>query len=334
MKSRVLVLGATGRMGRAAVNAFQTAGWHVRAFARRAPDRLPAGVDLVMGDAFDSNAVAAAATGTGAEDAADVIINALNPPYERWADDLPRLTDSVIHAAREAGATVILPGNVYNYGADMPPVLTETTPHRPTTRKGRLREDLERSYRASGVPTIVLRAGDFIERKKTGNWFDTYIAHAIHKGVLTYPGPTDIAHAWAYLPDLAAAMVGLAERRASLAPFESIGFEGHTFSGETLRTLASVIVGRSIRMKSFPWTMLRLVALFNPTVREVLEMRYLWNVPHEIDGRRLRALLPDFRPTSLPDVLREVLNPPAQSSTRPFAELTTSMQSSKVPSSR
>jgi len=37
-------------------------------------------------------------------------------------------------------------------------------------------------------------------------------------GIVTYPGPIDLVHEWAYLPDLVAAMVRLAAVRERLAP--------------------------------------------------------------------------------------------------------------------
>jgi len=39
---------------------------------------------------------------------------------------------SAIEAAETAGATLMFPGNVYNYGRGMPAVLDETTPMEPT----------------------------------------------------------------------------------------------------------------------------------------------------------------------------------------------------------
>ena len=303
MTKRVLILGANGRIGRAAIEAFSAAGWSISALVRRVPASAAPTIQWHEADAFDADAVAGAAEG------ADVILNGLNPPYERWANDLPRLTASVLTAARRHRSTVIIPGNVYNYGDSMPAVLTETTPHRPSTVKGRLREQMEAAYRQAGddgVQTIIVRAGDFIERAQTGNWFDTYITNDIRRGIVTYPGPTDVPHAWAYLPDLARAMVGLAEQRHSLGRFETFGFAGHTFTGEQLRQQAEAVLGRPVKIKSFPWPLLRFLGLFRRSIHAVLEMRYLWNVPHQIDGHRLNERLPELRTTPLPAVLRTV----------------------------
>ena len=305
-KGNVLVLGARGRFGRAAVAAFVDAGWQVTAAGRYRDDEVsPANAERLVLDAFEPASVALAAQGM------DVIVNALNPPYPDWASHLPCFTRSVIAAARETGATVVIPGNVYNYGAEMPSVLDEATPAHPTTKKGRLRVEMEQRYaRAAekhGVQTIILRAGDFLEGAKTGNWFDSIIAKDVAKSRVTLPGPADIPHAWAYLPDMARAMAGLAEKREELGRFESIGFEGYTLTGNDLVGLMQGVTGQPFRRKNLPWWALRIIALFSPLMREVQEMRYLWQVPHQIDGTRLRQLLPDFRPTEPEKAMKQML---------------------------
>lgn len=299
--SKVIVLGAKGRFGRAATAAFADAGWQVLAFARAwdtAPER---GVRPLTGDVMDAPTLQAACAGC------DVIVNAVNHPYEDWAEMLPGLTAAVIAAAQHTGATVIVPGNVYNYGADAGVHLTEDTPWRPTSRKGQLRVEMEQTYRASGVRTIVLRGGDFLEEAASGNWFDAHIAAKSAEGKTMYPGPLDQVHAWAYLPDMARACVALAEQRGRFAPFEEFGFPGYALTGAELVGAIETAVGRPQKVSSLPWFVLRILGLFQATLREVYEMRYLWRVPHRIEGAKLHAALPDFAPTPLDVAMKEIL---------------------------
>ncbi|TFH28949.1 MAG: NAD-dependent epimerase/dehydratase family protein [Myxococcales bacterium] len=318
MEQEVLVVGANGRIGRASVQAFLDAGWKVRAFVRSgSADRVRGGVTIFEGDAFDAQAVAASAEGV------DVIVNALNPPYDRWADEVPRITASILHAAKTSGATVILPGSVYNYGEGMPRSLREDTPHAPTTRKGVMREEMEDAYRnaaADGVRTIVVRAGDYIEQKETGNWFDSQISNKVHKGVVTYPGPLDRVHSWAFLPDVARAMVELAQIRSTLDDFDTFGFAGFAVTGAELIAAMQSTVGRPLKVKTIPWPIIRMIGLFNPLMRELMEMRYLWDVPHGVDGSKLARALPDFRATELHVAISDALREQeAHSPARPVA---------------
>ena len=305
MSKSVIILGANGRFGRASSRAFLRAGWAVRTFTRKLPDHAkPSQYEHVAGNALDADALAEAARGC------DVIVNALNPQYHNWKRDLPRLTEAVISAARSTGATVMIPGNVYNFGEYMPAILTEDTPHIPTTRKGQMREQMEEAYAVAaddGVQTIILRGGDFMERHKTGNWFDTYIAAKAAQGKITYPGPLDQVHAWAYLPDMARAMVALADKRRELGRFSTFGFEGFNLTGAELVEGIENALARKMKVSDMPWPIMRLLGWFMPSIREVLEMRYLWQVPHTIDGEPLRDVLPGFQTTPLSIALKDAL---------------------------
>lgn len=299
--SSVIILGAKGRFGQAAMTAFQNAGWNVRAFGRAWKQNAPQGVTQIEGDAFDKASLTKACMGC------DVIVNTLNPPYENWVRDLPRLTKNVINAAKVSGATVLIPGNVYNYGANKPETLTETTPWRPTSRKGHLRVAMENAFRDAQVPTIVLRGGDYIGEGQTGNWFDGYITAKSHAGKIMYPGPLDQIHAWAYLPDMARAAVELANARDRFDTFEEFCFEGYSLTGRGLVDAVSRAVGKPQKVSGLPWFLVRLMGLLQPNMREVYEMRYLWRVPHRMGGAKLANFLPDFRPTPLADAMKAAL---------------------------
>ena len=305
MTGKVIILGAKGRFGRAAMDAFQAAGWQVTAFARARFDALSDGINFIQGDASDAAVLSRAAMGH------DVIVNALNPPYGKWAKLVPVLTRNVIAAAKTSGATVMLPGNVYNYGETMPPQLTEDTPHAPSTHLGKLRVTLEEAYAIAaddGVRTVILRGGDFIEKAQTGNWFDSQITPNIAKGRITYPGPRDQIHAWAYLPDMARALVALAEKRSEFAMFEEFGFPGYNLSGDELVQALSDAAERQLKAGALPWSMLRMLSMFSADIKGVVAMSYLWRTPHTIDGAKLQATLPNWRATPLNIAIKDAVS--------------------------
>jgi nucleoside-diphosphate-sugar epimerase len=124
-KSSVLVLGATGGIGGEVARQLRDAGWDVRALQRRAsqPVEQRDGMTWIRGDALNADDVMAAANGCS------VIVHAVNPPgYQRWAELVLPMLDNTIAAASAVGATIVLPGTVYNFGPDAFPVLTEESP--------------------------------------------------------------------------------------------------------------------------------------------------------------------------------------------------------------
>lgn len=293
MTRTALILGGSGRFGRHAAQAFRAAGWQTRPFDRRRDDLVTAARD------------------------AQVIVNGFNPPYPRWAAEMPSLHAGVRHAALETGATVILPGNVYVFGKDAPERLGPATPHRATNPLGRLRVEMEAAYRESGVRTILLRAGDFLDTQASGNWFDKVMAASLGKGVLTAPGNPAAPHAWAFLPDMARAAVELAGRRETLPRFADIPFPGYTLSTAEMAGLLSGVLGRDIRVKRMAWWPLLLAQPVWPMARHLHEMRYLWDKPHHMDAGAFEALLPGFRATPVAEALRQALSGPGAGEATP-----------------
>ncbi len=279
MTQTVLILGASGRFGRSALASFSWAGWETRTFDR-ATDTLD---DAAWG--------------------ADVIVNAWHAPYPDWAEAVPKMTAEVIRVARDTGATVIIPGNIYGYGADMPEDLTETTAYHPTNALGQIRLDMENAYREAGVKTIILRAGDFIDIQASGNWYDKVITAGIAKGKVTFPGNLDAPHAWAYLPDLTEAAVALACQADTLPTFCEVNFPGYTLSGAALHAALEQVTGSRLTLKEMSWLPIQIARPFWPLAKHLLAMRYLWNTPHALSGEKLQDLVPDYHPTPLLEAL-------------------------------
>lgn len=300
---RVLVLGANGRLGRAAVLAFAAAGWQVQAQLRRAPRApLPAGVQMLQCDALDTTTLTAAAQGC------EVIVHALNPDYTRWATLLPPLTAAVLALARATGATLMLPGNVYNFGQQLPAVLREDTPFAATNPKAAQRIALEAALAQAAAPaagppvrSIVLRAGDFLG--DAGTWIDLAMAKGLARGRFTHMGPPELPHAWAWLPDLAQTFVRVAERRAALPAHAVLHVPGLSASSAALQAAFEAALGRPLSAGQFPWPLLRLATPFSPMLRALFEMRHLWLRPHRLDGSRLAALLGEALPQTPLDAI-------------------------------
>lgn len=310
----VIVLGANGRFGRAATEAFAAAGWRVLAQLRRAPSSpLPPGAEALLLPLADTAGLAAAVAGACA------VVHAVNPPYTRWQQDLLPMARLGMALAQRLGARFLLPGNVYGYGEGMPATLTEATPERPTTDKGRLRQTLEaemaqRSQDAAApLHATVIRAGDFYG-SGTGSWLDLIIAKDLARGRLRYPGPMDLPHAWAYLPDLACAFVDAAAQPLSLPGVQRLHFEGHTLTGTQLLGAVEAAAGdlgltpkRGWQRRRMSWWPLKLAALVWPMGREIVDMAYLWRVPHALDGRALRAALGPLPDTPVRQAMRSAL---------------------------
>ncbi|MDP1627417.1 NAD-dependent epimerase/dehydratase family protein [Parvibaculum sp.] len=314
MTSTALILGATGGFGGETALALHRHGWQIRALHRnpkaaaRALSDMPF-IDWVKGDAMNAGDVRAAAVNV------DVIVHAVNPPgYRNWGGTVLPMIGNTIAAAKEAGARIVFPGTVYNFGPDVFPLLAETSPQNPKTRKGALRVEMERRLRAAseeGVPVLILRGGDFFGgRNAANNWFaQGLVTPGKRLRSVTYPGPHRVGHNWAYLPDMAETVARLLLCADELKPFEVFHFGGHWLEQGIEMADAVRFAARKpdLPVKRLPWFALTLLSPFVETFREMREMRYLWKKSVKLDNAKLVAFLGHEPHTPLDIAVRATL---------------------------
>lgn len=287
-KGKVTVLGSNGHIGNAAMIAFRDAGWSVTGLGRT--NRRPvSGTTFVAGDADDVEVVRAAIAD------ADVVVQALHVPYHQWGNGRSeKQLQVVIDALGNSGKTLLFPGTIYNYRAG-DRTISPATRQSAEVPRGEIRirlETLLREASAAGkFQTIILRGGDFYGSGNRGEWFEAAMMMDIAKGKLYHMSDLKLRHSWAYLPDLARAFAVLAEKRETLGKFENFHFAGHWVSNGQMMGAIQTALRRKVAVSPLQWWMIRAVGLFNPILRDIYRMRYLWLNEMELVDPRLDALL-------------------------------------------
>ena len=309
-----LILGATGGIGGEVARQLRDAGWNVRALQRSAAQPLEQrdGMTWIRGDAMSPADVRAAAQGCS------VIVHAVNPPgYRRWSELVLPMLDNTIAAARAVGATIVLPGTVYNFGPDALPLLKEESPQHPVTRKGAIRVEMERRLleaSKAGIQVLIVRAGDFFGPMAKNSWFSQgLVKPGKSVAVVSIPNRRGVGHNWSYLPDVARTMIALLSHRASLPSFNSFHMAGQwdadgTQMAAAIQRVVKRRTGRLPRITAFPWWLISFASPFVMTFREMLEMRYLWSEPVNLDNTRLVAELGEEPHTPLEEAVEATLS--------------------------
>lgn len=287
-KGKVTVLGSNGHIGNAAMIAFRDAGWSVTGLGRT--NRKPvSGTTFVAGDADDVEVVREAIRD------ADVVVYALHLRYDQWGNGRSeRQLQVVIDALGQSGKTLLFPGTIYNYRAGdrtVSPGIRQSA----EAPRGEIRIRLETMLRGASAAgkfqTIILCAGDFFGPGNRGEWFEAAMMMDVAKGKLYHMSDLKLRHSWAYLPDLSRAFVALAEKRGELGKFENFHFAGHWVShGQMMGAIQSALPGK-VAVSPLQWWMIRAVGLFNPVMRDIYRMRYLWLNEMELVDPRLDGIL-------------------------------------------
>ncbi|HEX7692859.1 MAG TPA: NAD-dependent epimerase/dehydratase family protein [Sphingomonas sp.] len=286
MTKTVLVLGASGGVGGETARALIAHGWTVRGLTRSPRDGD--GIDWRTGNAMDRNAVLAVAEGV------DAIVHAVNPPgYRDWEKLVLPMLENSIAAAQANDARLALPGTIYNYDPRESDVIAPGSAQRPNTRKGAIRVAMERAIERSGVKALILRAGDYFGPRPGNSWLSQgLVTPGKPVGRVMVPGKAGVGHTWAYLPDVGEAFARLLDKSDELPRFARYHFAGiWDDDGTHIPGAICKAVGRPVRTWRMPWAALPLVGLFNPTMKEMVEMRPFWEHPVRLDNDDLVAAI-------------------------------------------
>src|SRR5215212_5173648 len=281
----VHVIFGTGAMGMAVMDELVQRGRRrVRMVNRSGRASVPEGVEVLGGDATDE------AFAREASEGAAVVYFALNPPYDKWPELFPPLQAGVLGGAASAGAKLVAMENLYMYGPTDGRPLTEDLPYAPNTRKGTVRammsEELMEAHQSGRVRVAIGRASDaFGPRVLVSAAGEQVFGRAVEGKSAQLAGDPDQPHTYTYVPDIGRGLVILGERE------EALGQVWRLPSPETLTTRQFVEmifeeVGKPARVQAAPKILLRAIGLFNPAIRETIEMLYEFEEPFVVDHSR------------------------------------------------
>lgn len=299
------VVFGTGAVGLALIDRLATDGHRVRAVNRTGRARLPDGVELVTGDASDP----AFTISTAAD--ADAVHQCLGIPYHRWADDFPPLQDALVAAARHHGIRYVSFENTYMYGDTHGRPMTETTPHQAHTRKGTVRKQMAHQlaelHAAGDLDVATVRASDYFGPHGTdlSPLGDLVIGAALRGKPARVLGDPDQPHSYTYTVDVARTLAAVSTRPDAAGEV----FHAPNAPALTTRRIIDLIAERldtTITVKTTPAVALRLLGLFNPTIRELPEMLYEFTQPFVVDSTKAREVL-GLEPTPLAQSLDETI---------------------------
>ncbi|MDP1829249.1 MAG: NAD-dependent epimerase/dehydratase family protein [Archangium sp.] len=287
MSDSLFVVFGAGQIGSQVAERLLAAGHRVRQVRRSGTSTTKGALEVRAGDLTDLRFAGESAEGARA------LIHCAVPPYHQWAELLEKVNDGVLHAATTSKAPLVVMDNLYGYGRPDGP-MKETSPVAPISRKGALRakvaQKLLDAHRAGQARVAIARAADFYGPGVTlaSVFGERFIGRALAgKGGECF-GPPDLLHSYSYGADVAAGLVTLASAERAwgeiwhlpVAPAESTRAVVARFGNELGTPLSTSVV---------PGFVLHLMGLFVPAVKEMLEMRYQWQVPFVLDDAKFRA---------------------------------------------
>ncbi|WOI46947.1 NAD-dependent epimerase/dehydratase family protein [Acidovorax sp. BLS4] len=305
----IALFGAAGAIGQSIAAALRAKGQPYRVVGRTRSSLSQAFgadplADIVTWNPDDPASVQAAASGV------ETLVYMVGVNY--WQFGLhPDVMRKTLAGAIAAGVrNIVLIGTVYPYGRPRTQPVREDHPRAPHTFKGRMRkaqEDLVMQAHAEGrIRATVLRLPDFYGPGVQASLLHGAAQAAVQGGTADMVGPIDRPHEFVYVPDVGPVVVQMANTPAAFGKIWNLGGAGVTTQREMVSEMERQ-TGRVLKRRVVGKTMLRLIGLFNPFMREMVEMHYLLTDPVLMDDSALQQLLGPIHKTPYAQGIRQTL---------------------------
>jgi nucleoside-diphosphate-sugar epimerase len=309
---KTALFGAAGAIGKTLADALPKRGQEYRVVGRdRARlDKVFGGPqdsgvptpEIVTWDPDDPASVRAAARGI------DTLIYLVGVPYHRFDLHPVTMQKTLDGAIAEGVRRILLIGTVYPYGSPQTAKVTEDHPRNPTTFKGKKRkeqEDLLLAADAAGkIEGVVLRLPDFYGPGVENSFLDGAFKAAAQGGTANMVGPVDTPHEFVFVPDVGPVALDLAAKPEARGRWWNLAGSGVTTQRQ-MADMAFAVTGRKPKLRVAGKTLLRVMGLFDPLMREMVEMHYLQTTPVLLDDSALTNLLGTLRKTPYSEGARQ-----------------------------
>lgn len=304
LQNELHVIFGTGALGKWTARELIKLGRQVRMISHsgRADPRIPAGVEVVQGDAYDTNHNIEVTMGAAA------VYQCAMPLYHQWAEKFPPMQKAILDAVSANSAKFIFGDNLYMYGDTNGQPIREDMPYQAHTKKGKVRGEVANvvmeAHHAGKVRAAIGRASNFFGPDDTG--VTSYaIRPAIQGKTANLLGRIDQPHTFSYIADFGKLLATLGTRE------EALGQTWFTPSPApiTQTELAGImeeVLGRKVKVVGMGRITISMLGLFIPALRESVEMLYEWDKPFIMDSSKAEKAF-GLQATPLKDAMRATI---------------------------
>ena len=277
------ILGA-GSVAKAAVTALLARGLPVRVVHRSGTFAKQAGLDVVAADIADVAQLTQAFAGSA------VVYMCAMPAYHRWSQEFEAMMTNVLQACAVNSSAMVFADNLYMYQESPSAPLRETTPQQPATRKGAVRarvaEMVLQAHRDGKVKTAIARASDFfgpsVDNAMLGNRF---FPQLIAGKTVQWFGNPDMPHTFTFVPDFGNALVELGVDGMGWGEAWHVP-SSVTCTAREAANATAALTQQPVKLKGGGRLLLRVVGLFIPAAKEMIEMLPHFETPYVVDDSK------------------------------------------------
>lgn len=225
-----------------------------------------------------------------------------------WREFWPKVMSNTIEACKSANAKLIFFDNVYAYGL-VKGVMTEETPYHPSSKKGEVRamiaSQLMEETKRGNLQAIIARAADFYGPRYEKSFFNVMVMERLAKNKSAqWMLNANLPHSFTYTSDLGKALLLLANNPSSFNQTWHMPTAAPPLTGKHLIEIAASAFNTKPRYMVLPKFMVSMAGLFDPNIKEAVEMLYQSKYDYIFDSSKFEKEF-GVRGTSYEDGITE-----------------------------
>jgi nucleoside-diphosphate-sugar epimerase len=195
-----------------------------------------------------------------------------------WQEQWPQIMQNVIHACKENGSKLVFFDNVYMYGK-VAGTMTENTPFNPCSRKGEVRAKITTmildEVAKGSLTALIARAADFYGPETNNSFLNMMVFENLKKGKSAqFMMSKSAKHSFSYTPDAGKATALLGNTPSAYNQTWHLPADMNVLTGEQIVEIAARELNVKPKITVLPKLMIQMAGLFNPIIKETVEMLY------------------------------------------------------------
>lgn len=296
------ILGANGNIAKSVSGELAKSGILVRQFSRT-PKKVNSSDELISGDLLDSTAVSEAVKGSEVT----FLLAGIQYKSTVWKRDWPIIMRNTLDACIAHGSKLVFFDNMYACDPSQVSHLTEETPLKPQSRKGKVRKQildmLWAEVKSGKISAIVARAPDFYGPGASNSVLDQLVLKRMKTGKNAqwlYSG--DKKHSFIYIPDAGKATAFLALEEDSWNQTWNLPTDDSYPSVKEIVEMFNHELGTQLKLQVMPAWMVSTLGLFMPVMKEIAELRYQLDSHYCFDSSKIEKAY-GLKPTKMKEGL-------------------------------
>lgn len=274
----------------------------------RNPKKINNTDELISADLLNASQTAGAVKGS------EIVYLAAGLPYNSkiWKEQWPIIMRNVIDACKIHHAKLVLFDNVYMYG-QVKGEMTEETPFKADSIKGKARSKIAQmlldEIQSNQMTAMICRAPEFYGPRNTQSGTNATIFEKIKTGKkLQVLIKDSTLRTLIYTPDAGKATALLGNTVDAYNQTWHLPCDTKRLTTKEFIDLCSAIRGDELKYTILKKWMITLAGLFNPFIKEIIELLYQWEDDYIFDCSKFNKRFPDFKTTILADGITEIIN--------------------------